>query len=124
MLGLLRDLVDEGHAGARQQSHKEDELAHRARRSDERDRQAAQGVPDEHEIVVGLRDLRQNDLGVGRAPGLDVIAGQIDRDRGMPVALDLGDETFPAPGSMPGTVHQRERRHPSPLSPRGQPPRS
>ena len=78
---------------------------------DERDRRAGERVADEDHVVVHVAEGLGDDLGVPRQARVRILDRQLDRDCTVAARVELGLEPLPAPGSVPGAVHEREHGH-------------
>src|SRR5207237_113256 len=87
----------------RHECGEEDERAHRPRGGDERNRDPAERVADQHDVFEPLAGCL-DDLRVPGRAGADVVAGKIDRDRLRAARLELGHDAVPAPGAAPSTT--------------------
>ena len=79
--------------------------------SHERDRRAGERVPDEDHVVVDSAEGLGDELGVPRQARDRILDRQLDRDCTVAPSLELRLEPLPAPGSVPGAVHEREHGH-------------
>ena len=95
-----------GHDGTQ-----EHQVGHRPPGGDDGDGEAAQGVPDQHHVVPGIGQGRHHHGGVVLEAGVPVLAGKVNGHGPMSEPFQFGGEQIPAPGAVPGTVHQSEGGH-------------
>src|ERR1700682_1356179 len=94
----------------RNQRAEEHEQSDWSLKRDERGDHPGQRMADQHEV----RGWRERGSGrrrvVGERRGA-LIGGQVHRDRCVAASSKLWNQGLPAPGSVPGSVHQPEGRH-------------
>jgi hypothetical protein len=79
-------------------------------RRDDWDREAAEGVTDDHDVVIA-RDRPLDDRGVRSDARFRVVTGEVWRDRVEPTPLQFGHEPFPAPRPVVCAVDEGDCRH-------------
>jgi hypothetical protein len=119
-VGFVGELLGEAAAGDRHERGEVDEPPDGPTRRDERDRHAAQGMADQHELLALVRERPHHAVGVGLKRRRRVLTGKIDRDHPMPTCLELGRQALKAPRAVPRPMDQREGGHGHPPEPRTQ----
>jgi hypothetical protein len=69
-------------------------------------------MADEHDTVPGcISQAPENDPGVLATARTDIVARKINRHNPRAGGRQLRRKPLPTPRTVPGAVHQRERRH-------------
>src|SRR5262249_14847719 len=105
LFGLDREVAS---AGLGDRTAEKDEAADRALLRDERDREAAERVSDDHDGRVDIGERLDDGGRVLRRTRRDVVRGEIDRDGAMTESSKRGAEEVEAPGPVLAAVHECE----------------
>ena len=111
--GLRGPLVVRAEAGRGQERPEEDEPPDGSTGRHERDDETGHRVTDQHRLRAWGERLR-HDRGVVGGAEARVRDRQVHRDHAMAQALQLGPQEVPAPGSVIGTMDERDV-HPTPF---------